>query len=47
LDVDFSGVRRSVSVMTLRNRTLSPLARLVIDCARDKAKSLAESFAGR
>jgi DNA-binding transcriptional LysR family regulator len=47
LDVDFSGVRRRVSIMTLRNRTLSPLARLVIDCARDMAKSLAESSAER
>ena len=47
LDVDFSGVRRRVSVMTLRNRTLSPLARLVIDCAREMAKSLAKSSAER
>ena len=47
LDVGFSGVRRRVSVMTLRNRTLSPLARLVIDCAREMAKSLAKSFSER
>jgi DNA-binding transcriptional LysR family regulator len=47
LDVEFTGVRRRVSIMTLRNRTLSPLARLVIDCARDMAKSLAKSSVGR
>ena len=47
LDVDFSGLRRRLIIMTLRNRTLSPLARLVIDCARDMAKSLAKSSAER
>jgi DNA-binding transcriptional LysR family regulator len=41
LDVDFVGVARTVRIATLRNRTLSPLARLAIDCARDVARSLA------
>jgi DNA-binding transcriptional LysR family regulator len=40
LDVEFAGIRRAVRVLTLRNRTLSPLARLVIDCAREMARSL-------
>jgi DNA-binding transcriptional LysR family regulator len=42
LDVDFVGVARTVRIATLRNRTLSPLARLAIDCARDVARSLAK-----
>lgn len=37
LDVRFAGVRRSIGIMTLRNRTLSPLAQLFIACARDIA----------
>ncbi len=41
LDVEFAGVRRHVRIVTLRNRTLSPLARLVIECAREAAKPLA------
>jgi len=43
LDVDFVGLRRAVRIVTLRNRTLSPLAQVVIDCAREMAKSLAKS----
>jgi DNA-binding transcriptional LysR family regulator len=40
LDVRFAGVRRSIGIMTLRNRTLSPLAQLFIACARDIAGAL-------
>ena len=38
LDVQFSGVPRSIGVMMLRRRTLSPLAQIFINCARDVAK---------
>jgi DNA-binding transcriptional LysR family regulator len=34
-------VLRTVGIMTLKNRMLSPLAELFIDCAREVAKSLA------
>ena len=37
LDVKFAGVRRSIGIMTLSNRTLSPLAQLFVACARDIA----------
>jgi DNA-binding transcriptional LysR family regulator len=47
LNVDFAGIRRRVRIATLRNRTLSPLAQLVIDCAREMAKSLGEGAAIR
>jgi DNA-binding transcriptional LysR family regulator len=40
LDVKFPGVRRSIGIMTLSNRTLSPLAQLFIVCARDIAGAL-------
>jgi DNA-binding transcriptional LysR family regulator len=40
VDVDFAGIPRPVGVMTLKNRTLSPLVRLFIDCAREMAKPL-------
>lgn len=42
LDVRLRAVPRSIVVMTLRNRTLSPLARLFVDRAREMAKPLAE-----
>jgi DNA-binding transcriptional LysR family regulator len=32
---------RAVAIVTLNNRTLSPIAKLVIDCMREVAKSLA------
>jgi hypothetical protein len=32
-----------MGIMTLKNRTLSPLARLFIDCAREVAKPLART----
>ena len=38
LDVAFAGIDRSVGVMVVRNRTLSPLARTVIDYAREMAR---------
>jgi DNA-binding transcriptional LysR family regulator len=41
LDVRFRGIPRSVAVMTVKNRTLSPLARLFIDRAHEMAKPLA------
>jgi DNA-binding transcriptional LysR family regulator len=34
---------RSVGVITLKNRTLSPVAQLFIDCAREVAKPLAKA----
>jgi DNA-binding transcriptional LysR family regulator len=40
VDVDFAGIHRPVGVMTLKNRTLTPLAQLFIDCAREIAKPL-------
>jgi DNA-binding transcriptional LysR family regulator len=42
LDVEFEGINRPVGVMVGKNRTLSPLARVVIDCAREMAKPLAK-----
>jgi LysR family pca operon transcriptional activator len=42
LDVNFAGISRSVRVVTLGNRTLSPLAQVVIDYAREVAKPLAK-----
>lgn len=32
----------SIGIITLKNRTLSPLAQLFIDCAREVAKPLAK-----
>ena len=40
LDVDFSGIARAVGIITLRNRTLSPLAQLFVDTARKLAVPL-------
>ena len=42
LDVRFPGVPRAIAIMTLKNRTLSPLARLFIE----RAHELARPFAG-
>lgn len=41
LDVNFEGISRSVRVVVLGHRTLSPLARVVIDYAREVATPLA------
>jgi DNA-binding transcriptional LysR family regulator len=43
LDVRFAGVPRPVSLMTLRNRSLSPLAHLFMDFVREAAKPLTKS----
>jgi DNA-binding transcriptional LysR family regulator len=40
LDVDFAGFSRPVGIMTVKGRTLSPLAQRFIDCARKLANSL-------
>jgi len=40
LPVAFPGIPRSVSVATLKGRTLAPLAELFIDCAREVAANL-------
>jgi len=40
LDVDFQGSWRPVGIMTLKGRTLGPLARLFIETARELAKPL-------
>jgi DNA-binding transcriptional LysR family regulator len=42
LDVRFRGIPRTIAIMTLKNRTISPLARLFVDCAREMAKPLAK-----
>ena len=40
INVKFAGVRRSIGIMTLRARTLSPSAQQFIGCARDIAGAL-------
>ena len=40
LNVDFPGIERSIGVLTLKNRTLSPVARLFIEAARGVAASV-------
>jgi DNA-binding transcriptional LysR family regulator len=42
LPVDFRARSRSIWIMTLRNRTLGPLAKLFVDCARTVAGPLAK-----
>ena len=42
VDVDFAGIPRPIGIMTLKNRALSPLARLFIDCARKMAIPLSK-----
>jgi DNA-binding transcriptional LysR family regulator len=41
LPVDLPTTRRQIGIITLKNRTLSPLAQLFINCAREIAKPLA------
>ena len=41
VDTNFSGIARPVGVMTRKNRTVSPLVQLFIDCANDITKPLA------
>jgi DNA-binding transcriptional LysR family regulator len=40
VNVSFSGIPRPIGVMTLKHRTLSPLAKVFVDCAREMAKPL-------
>ena len=46
LDVRFGGIPRSIAIMTLRNRTVSPLAKLFMECAREMASGLGATRAG-
>jgi DNA-binding transcriptional LysR family regulator len=43
LSVDLPNARRTVSIVTLKNRTLSPLAELFIKTARAVTKPLAKA----
>jgi DNA-binding transcriptional LysR family regulator len=47
LPIDLGIQAPSLGVLTLRNRTLSPVAQLFIDCARDIAKSMTGGTAVR
>ena len=47
LDVRFRGFGRPIAIMTLKNRTLSPLARLFIERAHELAKPFAETILKR
>jgi DNA-binding transcriptional LysR family regulator len=40
LDVRFEGLSRQIALMTLKDRTISPLAKLFMDCAREMATGL-------
>jgi DNA-binding transcriptional LysR family regulator len=42
LPVELPTTRRKIGIITLKNRALSPLARLFIECAREIAKPLAK-----
>jgi DNA-binding transcriptional LysR family regulator len=42
LPIDLSATRRPTRLITLKGRTLSPVARLFIECAREVAKPLAK-----
>ncbi|MDB5927843.1 MAG: LysR family transcriptional regulator [Betaproteobacteria bacterium] len=44
LPVELPTTRRQIGIITLRNRTLSPLARIFIECAREVAKPLTKRF---
>jgi DNA-binding transcriptional LysR family regulator len=43
LNVDFPGITRTVGIMTLKQRTLSPVAQLFIDAARKAAAPFAKT----
>ena len=47
LNVRFTAVPRPITIMTLKNRTLSPLAQLFISCAREVAKPLMKASISR
>jgi DNA-binding transcriptional LysR family regulator len=42
LSIELPSTRQPVGLFTLKNRALSPLAQLFIDCAREVAKPLAK-----
>jgi hypothetical protein len=42
LSVELPTTHRQIGIVTLKNRTLSPLAQIFIECARDIAKPLAK-----
>ena len=42
MPVELPSARVSVGIVTLKNRTLSPVARLFIEYAREVAKALAK-----
>jgi DNA-binding transcriptional LysR family regulator len=41
LPIELASAHRSVGIVTLKNRTLTPVAQLFIDCAREMAKPMA------
>jgi DNA-binding transcriptional LysR family regulator len=43
LPINLPTTRRPIGIVTLKNRTLSPVAQLFIDCAHEVAKPLAVS----
>jgi DNA-binding transcriptional LysR family regulator len=43
LPIDLSGRSTTIGIMTSKNRTLNPLAKLFIDCAREVTKSFAST----
>jgi len=45
LPVELTTTHRQIGIVTLKNRTLSPLGRLFIECAREVAKPLAKGQA--
>jgi DNA-binding transcriptional LysR family regulator len=45
LPVELSTTQQQIGIITLKNRTLSPLAQLLIDCARELAKPVARGQA--
>jgi DNA-binding transcriptional LysR family regulator len=47
LPVKLPAQRFAVGIITVKNRTLSPLAELFVDCAREVAKSISERTMGR
>jgi len=40
LPIELAGARTPVGIVTLKNRTLTPVAQLFLDCAREVAKSI-------
>jgi DNA-binding transcriptional LysR family regulator len=44
LPVELPTTQRQIGIITLKNRTLSPLAQVFIECAREIAKPLAKGY---